>query len=108
MGGVLKQGVERGDCVVGVRRRSAVECLGLKVVAAHGPLTDNLTSLATFVGSSSSQRRSVKVIRAATACSLDEGAEGGCGDAVVEAESCGGWVNYGSARKESPSLFLHT
>ena len=44
MGGVLKQCVERCDCVVGVRRRSAVECLELKVVAAHGPLTDNLTS----------------------------------------------------------------
>ena len=43
-----------------------------------------------------SQRRPVKVIRAATACSLDEGAEGGCGDAVVEAEGCGGWVDYGS------------
>ena len=48
------------------------------------------------------------MIRAVTACSLDEGAQGGCGDAVVEAEGCGGWVNYGSARKESPSLFLHT
>ena len=27
---------------------------------------------------------------------LDEGAEGGCGDAVVEAEGCGGWVDYQS------------
>ena len=43
-----------------------------------------------------SQRRPVKVIRAVTACSLDEGAEGGCGDAVVEAEGCGGWVDYQS------------